>query len=237
MVKATSPFLRVSLVMAALAVMAGSASAALRAPQVVLGNANLQAYLNSVGEAAINTNTQQQDIQTWTTTVSGNSTFTMMMEFAGNAASNTIGIYNGGDASPALIPMFPGAATSQWFATASFRTGPTRVVVNLFDNNGLLQGSNTFLGADRNNFGVYLNGPGGTFYTQDARNPGGLAQALTYAGTGSNTGSWWLAFEDLPRNAGSDSDFDDAILFVESVNPGITAASTTTWGMLKSRFR
>lgn len=231
--KVTSVF---GVLIAVMVIAASSASAALRAPQVVLGDASLQAYLNGQGES-INVNTDQVDIQTWTTTVSGNSTFTMMMEFAGYAASNTVGIYNGGDVTPTLMPVFPGAATAGWFATASFRTSPVRVIVNLFDQNGALQGSNTYLGADRSNFGIYLQGPGGTFYSQDARNGGGLAQMLTFAGTGINAGSYWVCIEDLNRSVSSDNDFNDAILFCESVNPAPTAANTTTWGSLKNRFR
>jgi len=220
----------------ALLAFAGTASAALRSPQVGVLGGTLQAYLNSVGEA-INVNTDQQDIQRWAATVSNNATFTIQVELTGNAAANTIGIYNASFAVPPLYLVFPGAATNQWFATASFRTAPTRLVVNLFDNNAAFVGSVTYLAGppDRNDFGFYLSGPGGLFYTQDARNGGGLAQALTYAGTGLNSGSWWLCWEDGNRSAGADDDFDDAVLFLESVNP--TPVSSTSWGQLKARFR
>jgi hypothetical protein len=43
-------------------------------------------------------------------------------------------------------------------------------------------------------------------------------QMLAYAGTGAEHGSW-LAMEDLTSSQGSDNDFDDAVLFLESVNP------------------
>ena len=222
----------------ALVAFAGSASAALRATQVTVNGGSLQGYLNSVGES-INVLTDQQDVQRWQATVSNNSTFTIQVEFAGNAGSNTYGLYNASLVAPPLYQVFPGAATNGWFAVASFRTAPVRVVVNLFDASAALQGTNTYLGADRNDFGFYLQqapGTGGlTFYTQDARNPGGLAQALTYAGTGINSGSWWLCFEDLTSSQGSDYDFDDAVLFLESVNP--TPVHTTTWGDLKARFK
>jgi hypothetical protein len=217
------------------ALMATSAFAALRSPQVAVNGGSLQGYLNSQGES-INVLTDQNAVQTWATTVSNNSTFTLQIELAGNAATNTYGIYNGGDASPALYQLFPGAATNGWFAVASFRNAPTRVVVNLFDANGALQGTNTYLGADASNFGYYLQQQGGlVFYTQDARNPGGLAQMVTYAGGGLNSGSWWLAMEDLTASQGSDYDFDDAVLFLESVNP--VPVQATTWGSVKARFR
>ena len=218
------------------ALLATGASAALRVPQVAVVGGSLQGYLNGVGES-INVNTDQNAVQTWQTTVSNNATFTLMIELAGNAATNNIGIYNGGAAVPALYQVFPGAASAGWFATCSFRSAPTRVVVNLFDDNANFQGQTTYLAGppDASNFGYYLQGPGGTFYTQDARNPGGTAQALAFAGTGNNTGQWWLAFEDLTESNGKDNDFNDAVLFLESIAP--TPVTKTTWGAVKKRFR
>ena len=216
------------------ALLATGASAALRAPQVVFASGSLQGYLNGVGES-INVNTDQDATQTWQTTVSNNATFTLMIELAGNAPANAIGIYNASLAAPPLYQVFPGAATADWFATCSFRSAPTRVVVNLFDDGAAFQGSTTYLGADASGFGYYLQGPGGTFYTQDARNAGGFAQALAFAGTGNNTGQWWLAFEDLQSTGPGFGDFDDAVLFLESIAP--TPVAKTTWGALKVRFR
>src|SRR5436190_7064945 len=112
----------------ALVAFAGSASAALRSPQVTVNGGTLQGYLNSVGES-INVLTDQQNIQRWAATVSNNSTFTIQVELAGNAGTNTYGLYNASLAAPPLYQVFPGAATSGWFAVASFRTAPVRVVV------------------------------------------------------------------------------------------------------------
>ena len=216
-----------------LAAFAASASAALRAPQVVVNGGTLQGYLNSVGEA-INVATDQQDVQRWASTVSNNSTFTIQVELSGNAGSNSVGLYNAALAAPPLYQVFPGAATAGWFAVASFRTAPVRVTVSLFDNNAAFLASNTYLGADRNDFGFYLQQQAGAvLYTQDGRN-GGAAQALTYAGTGLNSGSWWLCWEDATAAQGADNDFDDCVLFLESVNP--TPVSKTTWGQLKKQF-
>ncbi len=219
--------------LAAVGLAASTASAALRSPQVTFSSASLQAYLNSVGES-INVTTDQQDVQVWTSTVSGNSTFTLMIELAGNAASNNIGIYNGPTIGPpALYQIFPGPASAGWFAVASFKsTG--QLTVNLFDATSTLQGTTVYSGVNRNDFGFYLQGPGGLFYSQDYRNAGGVPQMLTYAGTGQNAGSWWLACEDLPYSPAS-SDFDDAVLFLESVTP--TPAKAESWGQLKSRYR
>ncbi len=213
---------------------AAPAAADPRVPQVPVLGGTLQGYLNSVGES-INVLTDQNAVQTWSTTVSNNSTFSLMIELASDPTANAIGIYNAGEVAPALYQVFPGAATAGWFATASFRTGPVRVVINLFDQDAMWQGANTYLNADPDNFGYYLQGNNGLFFTQDYRNPGSSVQALTYAGTGVNVGQWWLCWEDALVGGGSDQDYDDAILFLESVTP--VPANTMTWGQLKTIFR
>lgn len=205
----------------------------LRVPQVTVnpGDGAIQAYFNGVGES-INVATDQLDAQTWSTTISGNSTLTLMLEIAGYAASNTIGVYNGNaSGTPALFQVFPGAATAGWSATAHFGT-TGNLVVSLFDQNAAYQGQTSYLGVDKNNFGFYIQNGTGTYYSQDARNSG-VAHVLTFAGTGMNAGSWWQCFEDLP-NATTDFDFNDAIVFVESVNPVPTTNSS--WGRIKGLY-
>ncbi len=229
-----------TLALLALAAFASNASAALRVPQVPVLGGTLQGYLNTV-DGGINVLTDQDAAQRWSTTISQNSTFTIQVELTGNASSNSIGIYNAAAASPALYQVFPGAATAGWFAVASFRTTPTqRVIINLFDGTAALQGSTTYFGANGNDFGFYLTGGAGTFYSQDSRNPGSSAQALAFAGSGINNGNWFLCFEESPvasfnQIASSDQDFDDAVLFLESVNP--TPVARASWGTLKARFR
>ena len=203
-----------------------------RSPQVVFNYTSLQNYLNGVGES-INVATDQLDAQVWTTSVSGNATFTLMIEYAGNAASNNLGVYNANAGpSPTLFQVFPGAASPGWYATAHFGGG--NLSVALFDNFGVYQGSNSYSGVNANGFGFYLQGPGGTFYSQDYRNGGGSPEILTYAGTGNNYGDWWECFEDLPYDA-SNSDFEDAVLLLQSVVP--TPTHNQSWGGLKASYR
>ena len=229
-----------SILLAAVIAVAGlSADASawpLRSPQLVLpptssDGTTLQDYFNSVGEA-INVQTQQLDAQVWDGSAIGNSTFTLLIELAGNASQNSIGVYNSNAGpSPALFQLFPGAATGGWYVTAHFGGG--NLSVALFDNNGVYQGSNNYSGVNANGFGFYLQGPGGTFYSQDYRNAGGAAQVLTYAGTGINFGEWWQCFEDLPAGQG-DYDFDDVVLLLQSVVP--TPTGRKTWGSVKTSF-
>ncbi len=218
---------------AAFAVSPAEAAFPLRSPQVTVnpGDGAIQSYFNGVGES-INVATDQLDAQTWSTTVSGNSTLTLMLEIAGLANSNSIGVYNGNAVgSPTLYQVFPGAATQGWYATAHFGLGGS-LVVSLFDQNAVYQGQTAYAGVDKDNFGFYIQNGTGTYYSQDARNSG-FAHVLTFAGTGVNFGSWWQCFEDLPNNT-TDWDFNDAIVFVESINP--VPAAQSSWGRIKSLY-
>lgn len=224
-----------AVVVAGVAVLVASVSPAAafgpRVPQIVFNYAPLQGYLN-VNDGGINVATDQVDGQVWTASISGNATFTLMIELSGNAAGNNIGVYNtGGPPVPPLYLIFPGAATAGWFATAHFGGG--NLIVTLFDNNSIIQGQAFYAGVTANAFGFYIQGPGGTFYSQDSRNPGGNAQILTYLGTGQNFGDWWECFEDVPY-APAASTFNKAILLLQSVVP--TPTSTTSWGRLKSLY-
>jgi len=133
------------------------------------------------------------------------------------------------------------------FSTATFKPGNI-LVVNRFDALGNFLSTTTFGGVDPNNFGFYLSVPSGTVFTQDSRNPGGQARAITFQGTGKNAGTWWLCWDEplgpAPAgvaagagvvSSGGDQDFDDLVVLMESVNP--TPVTNTSWGQLKSRFR
>jgi len=211
----------------------------LRSPQVVIpptspDGVTLQDYLNGIGES-INVETDQLDAQVWDGSgAPGNKTFTLLIELAGYAQQNAIGVYNSsGGPSPTLFQMFPSAATAGWYVNAHFASG--NLTVQLFDNNGVFQGSTNYAGVDANSFGFYLQGPGGTFYSEDYRNGGGLPQVLTYAGTGVDEGDWFECFEDLPRSVSSDSDFQDAILLLQAIVP--TPTHDQSWGEVKKSYR
>ena len=208
-----------------------AAQFSLRAPQVSFNSAPLQGYLNGIGES-INVAADQVDAQMWTTGASGNSTFTLMIEVAGNAGVNSIGVYNtNGGPVPPQFQVFPPATAAGWHALAHFGGG--NLTVSLFDQNAAFQGQVSYAGVSPTSFGFYISGPGGTFYSQDSRN-GGAAQILTYMGTGVNFGEWWECFEDTPYAAG-DQDFDDAILLLQSVVP--TDVQGPSWGRLKTLYR
>lgn len=215
---------------------AGNASAALRAPQIAFSSASLQSRLNGFGES-INVLTQQQDGLVWGTTVSQNSTMTLQFQLSGNPHGNEFGIAklnSTGNAVLGLAPVFPAAAGVGSFAVASFRAGNT-LIVNLFDENASLVGTTMHTGVDRSRFAYYVKNASGTHYSHEGFNADARVHALAFSGTGINQGNWWMAWEDAPIASYANADFDDALLFMESINP--TPVARTTWGSLKHHFR
>jgi hypothetical protein len=209
------------------------ARAALRVPQVPVLGGTLQGYLTGVGES-INVLTGQSSTQSWTRTVSTTTGFTIQVELTANASLNEFGMYNGSAAVPTLFMLLPGSAGAASHASATFRPG-NLLIVSRLDALGNFIGQQTFTGVDETNFGFYVKGPGGTFFSQDFRNPGGTAQGISFQGTAANAGNWWMCFEESSVAAGSDRDFDDSVVLMESVNP--TPVNSTSWGQLKARFR
>jgi hypothetical protein len=226
----SSRWIMATIVLASLGAAATASAFAPRSPQVAFVPTVLQAYLNYKGES-INVTTDQLDGQVWSTSVSGNASFTLMIEMTATPNANSIGVYNATGVSPTLFQIFPGSASAGWHAMAHFGSGS--LVVTLFDVNGFFMGQTTYSGVNETQFGFYLQGPNGTFYSEDFRN-GGNPQVLTFAGTGRNAGDWWQCFDDsgyLPAV----SDFDDAVLMLQSVVP--IGTETQTWGSVKDLYR
>jgi hypothetical protein len=221
-----SPFLVASFL---LALLATPAPAVLRSPQVAVSGTALASFFASQGQS-IAVVGDQLDMP-W-----ASFTPTASIQLGSiHPASVGFGGYNVRVATPPLYMIFPGAASSGWFVAASFRTGPTRLVVNLFDDNANLVGTITYLTGppDPTAFGFYADGPAGLVFTEDARNPGGLPRILAYAGTGAGAGSTWFACElsDPPNG-----DFADFVVEVKFA-PAPVPVHPTTWGALKQRFR
>jgi hypothetical protein len=222
----------------AVAVLAFSASVAgafsLRAPQVAFVTAPLQGNLTA-WDGFITAGTDQIDAQTFTTGISGNADFTMLLRTAAGAGAE-IGVYNTSwvIGAPALYALFPPAAVAGWSAACHFTAGGS-LTATLYDAAFVQQGTVSYSGVDRTHLGFYISGPGGLWYSQDGRN-GPKPQILTYAGTqaGHNFGEWFECFEANPYAAAS-SNFTSAVLVLESVQPTPTRAGT--WGALKAAYR
>lgn len=223
-----------ALAMLAVSAIATPALAALRFPQVPFNSAALQSRLNGFGES-INVATDQQDALVWRSSVSGNTTMTIQYQVVGNPTGDSFGISRIASNAPAgLCEVFPSAGfQAGWFALASFRPDNS-LVVTLFNSSAAVVGTTTYLGVNRTLFAYYLKNNAGTFYSHEGYNADGKVHALVYAGTGANAGCWWMSWEDT-LNPSATADYDDGLVFIESVNP--TPVQKTTWGTLKQRFR
>lgn len=175
--------------------------------------------------AAPNVNTDQYGLdQLWAIEASGFSGATLVIEIAGNANTNTFGIYDA--ANPAnQIQLFAGVANQG--DTAMINISDTGAVTIVYFDNGVFAGVSGGSLAG-NLFGYYLGTTGGTFYSQAALNAGGADQMVAYRGDGDTiklpskpagvwgSSSFILAWEDLPYGS-SDKDFNDFVVYVESV--------------------
>ena len=209
---------------------------ALRSPQVQVLTGRLQSRLDALGES-IHVGTDQLATQAFSAGLfSCRKPWVLQLELGGQApGTDSIGIYDASQSLPARLRVFPAEAGSGWFAIAGFRSSPTRMVVNLFDSSAAFRGTTVYLGIDGSDVALWVQGPGGTFYMEDARNPALAPQVLMYAGTGINSGSAWLCIEDQQVGGASDQDYDDEILFLEGAcGDPVERAS---WGELKARFR
>ena len=208
--------------------LSATANAALRSPQIPVSGTALQAFFTSQGQL-IDVHTQQLDLQT--VSLSVGTTLEFHMPVGSDPNANVLGIYDPGLAAPPLYQVFPGSATSGWYAVLSFRSSPMRAVVYLFDASSALQGTNTYLGVDPSYLGFYLQAPGATFYSQDERNGG--ARLLAFNAVGTLAGSTWFAWETGPGPGG---DFADSIWLVPNALAPVPV-SHASWGTLKQRFR
>jgi hypothetical protein len=199
--------------------------------QTILNNITcVDAACSSLGgTSSVNVNTDQLDPDMyWELTGTGTSAATMIIEVAGNAPSNTFGIYDASDASK-KVTLFSGAAT-----------GGTKTAVSMDDaGNVYVAFIATGVQFAGNAFGYFLSGPGGTFYSDFSLNSDGADKMVSFRGEGDRVklpstpaGDWTaneyiLAWEDV--GAGSDNDFNDMVVMVESVKP---IPEPTTMGLM-----
>ncbi len=211
-----------------LAVPAMAAGVTLRSPQVAVSGSALATFFASRGQSFAVVG-DQLDVQF----ASLEPATTIELRAAAGDAS--FGGYNATTAVPPLYQLFPGSAASGWFTVVSFRTSPTRLVVNLFDPNNAFQGTTTYLAGppDRTAFGFYAGGAASTVYSQDTRNLNGLPRILAYHGTGVETGTMWFACELSDDPSG---DFADLIVQMQ-ITPAPVGIERTSWSRVKRIFR
>lgn len=232
------------------------------------GETSLQQVINSLYNSAscptcsnvaqapdVNTDQYGAD-QLWSIEASGLSAATVIIEIAGNASSNSFGIYDAQNGH--AVQLFGGPADQADQALVSISdTGQVTTIYLQRDANGNLQALSYWTSGigyfTSNLFGYFLGTGGGTFYSQAALNPGGADQMVAYQGDGDtiklpgNSAGMWgsssyiLAWEDLAYSI-SDKDFNDFVVYVESVTgvpePGtlsLLAGALLSLGLLVRR--
>jgi len=154
---------------------------------------------------------------------------TIVVEIAGNANFNSFGIYDGVNPNANL---FTGSDSAKDKVSITYGSGPNLINITNYDWNGVgwVKVSEDEV-AMSSVFGFYISGPAGTFKSEAAENSDGLDHMVSYAGTkfpapgpagnGLSIGHYVLAFEDTAGalGQGSDRDFNDLVVKVESLNP------------------
>jgi len=213
-----------------------SSIAALRVPQVPIAGTGLQDFLDAQGESIRADQDQQTADSISAPACYDGRGFSMQVELMAKVPGVSLGVYDVSDPTWPSVEVFPTGARQGWFAVVVYRLDPIRVEVILFDEAANLLARFTTPGGNRHAIGFFVDSPAGRGWSEDAKNRGGEPRFLWYAGTGINSGCWWIAAEDTPRADGGDGDFDDVILFVDQVGCG-DPVQRATWSGLKARFR
>ncbi len=188
----------------------------------------------------------------FTSTASGGSIASFVLELSAASTSNVFGIYDFADPSK-KVELFSGANSA----------GDQTVVTFLLDGRVLVLFQDSGVVGFSGSFGFYidvLDAPAGggdgnpntldyTLYSEDSLNPGGAAQALGFQGNNATTlqilpfaaglfttGEWIIAFEDGlvggPLGGSADNDYSDMVVLVESVVPvTIPVPTVSHWGL------
>lgn len=223
-----------ALLAGAMLMMATSAMALTYAPSLTPQSSQLQGVLDSIttspiGNSSVNVNTDMiadPFDSYWNITASGGSVATMVIELGSYAPNNKLFVYDSTNIANS-VKLFDGTNVQGDQVTLSLMlNGDVKV-------NGVVQGH-----FNSNTFGYMLDSSfytgGGKFYSDtklnETINGEFVNHMLAYQGTGDTIqipgyypGEWTnneyiLAFEDL-YGTGSDFNFTDMVVMVESVNP------------------
>ncbi len=210
---------------------AGSANALVNTTSSDPGDPNMQSVLDGItvtpaGGSSIDAYSDYLDDGVdshWGVTGSGTAVNSLVIEIAGNANSNTFGVYDRANPNN-WVQLFDGPDS----------TGAT-TTLSIKDDGSVFTALNTDSGIDfaGNAFGFYLGTSDGPRFYSDSLLNGGEDQMVAYQGNNSDTikiadnlpGVWTqdeyiLAWEDLLySSAESDQDFNDLVVIVESVIP------------------
>lgn len=165
----------------------------------------------------------------WTIGATGGSENKILLELAGNAPTNTFGIFDPSNTSN-YLQLFSGPASDGW-STLLAQNGNT-FTATYFNASNVYMGQSSIT-INGNNFGYYLGAASDspTFFSDASKNetggttyPNGMPHMVAYAGNGMTylngkpflSGEYLLAWEDKPWGQ-SDLDYNDFVVLVESV--------------------
>jgi hypothetical protein len=214
---------------------------------------SLQQMFTKIG-SSINAANDQSPYGIFQVGASNGSVMAMVMEMAGYNGTNVFGIYSFADPTKKLA-VFAGTDQAP-IEDPPAGTGHAKAWIDFSGGTASNLTKGTSVAGFGSTFGFYLDvfGTAGatsplyTVYSEDSRNRGQMAQALTYKGKGDtidfdgaadpfyspglDNGYWYIGFEDQERGAlaaglcnpqvpysCSDSDYQDMVVAVESVNP------------------
>jgi hypothetical protein len=186
----------------------------------------------------------------WSIGGTGISANKIVLEIAGNANSNTFGIFDPTNSANQL-QLFSGTASAGW-STVLMNLGGGNYSVTQFNASGVVQSTTTATFGATNLFGYYLGtANNGTFFSAAGMNeptgnplyyPDGAPHMVAYQGDSTNTlkvgnttglflnNEYLLAWEDLPF-ASSDLDYNDFVVLVESVHSVPEPAALGMFGL------
>ncbi len=201
----------------------------LRNPQVYFQAAGLQAALTD-WDGYANAQTDQVNLPLLTPAV--DSAFLMTVVRADGCA---VGLYAGTE-SPQLVPIFPATASAGCFAFVRIEANGDLAVAH-FDPSGNATGFERYVGVPGGGLGLYVEGPAGRMYSEDARN--GAPQVLVYAGNGIRYGNWMECLEPLPYDPDAPGEFSRTLVEVmpQTGDPLPTPVRPRSWGSLKAAYR
>jgi len=201
--------------------------------------------LTVTGPSSVNVVTDQvADSSLWSITASGASATTLIVEMAGYASTNALGVYDA--ANPAsTVQVFAGAAVPGNQALLSIKV----------DGSVYLNNVDTMVDFAGKWFGFYLDSPdegGQRFYSDDTLNEvyngyysphmlafqgqDDLVQLPNLPQATWTDNEYVMAWEDYLNDGTSDEDFTDMVVMVESVQPVPETASIGLWGMIAGVF-
>jgi len=191
--------------------------------QQLLDAAGTPDSIFSVGNGVNPYTDQVSPASYWSINATGGSENTVMLTLTGNASGLQFGIFDPTDTSNKLA-LFDGG--TKGYHTSLFGDGAgsffATSYTNVFGSPGTTSPTVTF--GDGNLFGYYLTNGTTTFYSSLMLNKDGTSHVVTYAGDGTNkvalTNGWFnpgeylMAWED-----GTDLDYNDFVVMIESVHP------------------